>query len=285
MADYLAGNTSRTCGVETFEGYGAWNGERGTANPQNTKVGSFTGFGAAGSGALVVGDGTKLQVRGDNAMTWGRYNTDARAARRQVARQQRQHRHEAGRSAGVGKFNALAFFVIDAADVGGTFSIKVGDTALLRPRRRRRQARERQHHFVRILLSEAVDDLTVELMHDRTNDGFGIDGAMVGRRAGPAAPGGGLLLGLALLGASAAPPLGPRPAAPPRRPAWPDPAGPPWAPVAPAIPAPERREDPRLPTTSSPTSRRTLTGSSTSTRHFEARGLPALSEEGSPEPS
>ena len=33
--------------------------------------------------------------------------------------------------------------------------------------------------FVRILLSEAVETLTVELMHNRTNDGFGIDGVAV----------------------------------------------------------------------------------------------------------
>ena len=95
---------------------------------------------------------------------------------------------------GVGKFDAVAFFVTDAADVGGKFSIKVGgklhdiagNGGLLA---------NGNIHFVKILLDEAVDSLTVELMHDRANDGFGIDGAAVGRIAPVPLPPAVLLLG------------------------------------------------------------------------------------------
>ena len=65
-----------------------------------------------------------------------------------------------GRSAGVGKFNALAFFVLDAADVGGKFSIKVGDTLYSDLAGAGGKLANGNIHFVRILLSEAVDSLT-----------------------------------------------------------------------------------------------------------------------------
>jgi hypothetical protein len=44
------------------------------------------------------------------------------------------------------------------------------------------------------MLSEAVSRLTIELMHDRTNDGFGIDGAAVGVAPVPLPPAALLLL-------------------------------------------------------------------------------------------
>ena len=52
---------------------------------------------------------------------------------------------------------------------------------------------------MKIVLSEAVTNLTVELMHDMTNDGFGIDGATVGLAPVPLPPAA-LLLGSGLLG-------------------------------------------------------------------------------------
>ena len=39
---------------------------------------------------------------------------------------------------------------------------------------------------MRILLDGLVDHLSVQMMHDRTNDGFGIDGATVARVPPPA---------------------------------------------------------------------------------------------------
>ena len=63
------------------------------------------------------------------------------------------------RISGLGAFNALGFFVVDAADVGGRFSIKVGDT-LYRDIADGARLRNGNIHFVRILLDEAVDKLT-----------------------------------------------------------------------------------------------------------------------------
>ena len=57
---------------------------------------------------------------------------------------------------GLGKFNALAFFLIDAADVGAKFSIKVGDTLYAQRARRRRPDPNGNIQLVTILLDEAV---------------------------------------------------------------------------------------------------------------------------------
>ena len=56
--------------------------------------------------------------------------------------------------------------------------------------------------LVTILLDKAVSNLTVEMFHDRTNDGFGIDGATAMRIAPvPVPPAAALILsGLAALG-------------------------------------------------------------------------------------
>ena len=95
---------------------------------------------------------------------------------------------------GIGKFDSLAFFVLDAADVGGKFSIKVGDTLFSNLAGAGGKLQNGNIQFVRIMLSEAVNHLTVELMHDRTNDGFGIDGAAVALAPIPLPPAAFLLL-------------------------------------------------------------------------------------------
>lgn len=194
-ASYEAGFKLKA--VETFNDYKAWDGSSGTANPQNTKVGSFTSFGAAGSGGSVVGDPSKLQVRGDD-MPWGRYGTDASLPLGGNWLDSNDNLGMRWEISGLGKFDTLAFFVLDAADVGGQFSIKVGDTLHSIAGTAGRLANG-NIHLVKILLSEAVTSLTVELMHDRTNDGFGIDGAAVGLAPVPLPPAA-LLLGTALLG-------------------------------------------------------------------------------------
>ena len=68
-------------------------------------------------------------------MPWGRYNTDAGSGGRKWL-DSNDNTGIKWKIGGIGKFNAVTFFVIDAADVGGKFSIKVGDTAVLQPRRR-----------------------------------------------------------------------------------------------------------------------------------------------------
>jgi hypothetical protein len=179
MSDFLATRTVRNLRLETFDGYSAWDGHAGSVNPQHTRVGSFDAFGAAGSGHSVVGDPARLQVRSDT-MRWGRYDTDALGGKWLDSNDNLGMKWEVS---GAGKFNALAFFVLDAADVGGRFSIKVGDTLYSDLAGAGGKLANGNIHFVRILLSEAVESLTVELMHNRTNDGFGIDGAMVARVA------------------------------------------------------------------------------------------------------
>ena len=201
MSGFLSEHTVTNLHVETFEEYKAWDGSSGTTNPQNTKVGSFSSFGPAGNGLSKIGDGSKLQVRGDNAMPWGRYNTDEMAP--QLGGQWLDSNDNLGMQwqiSGLGAFNAIAFFVSDIADVGGIFSIKVGDT-LFSDLAMGKKLANGNIHLVKILLSEAVSSLTVELMHDRTNDGFGIDGAAIARIApAPLPPAAALLFsGLAAL--------------------------------------------------------------------------------------
>ena len=196
MSSFLSGVSLK--GQETFEGYKAWDGKSGTTNPSNTKVGSFTAFGTKGSGQSVVGDPTKLQVRSDDTMPWGRYSTSGST----VGGQWLDSNDNLGTKweiGGLGKFDTLAFYVLDAADVGGKFSIKVGDTVFSNLAGARGRLKNGNIQLVKIMLSEAVSKLTIELMHDRANDGFGIDGASVGLSPVPLPPAM-LLLGSGLAG-------------------------------------------------------------------------------------
>ena len=198
---------------ETFEGFQPWGVGKGTQNLTRTAVGSFKSFGARGRGNSVVGKGTKLQVRDDNHMKWGRYNTRRR-----------------GRASADGHW-------LDSNDNRGMKwryqgRRQVQRHRLLRDRRRRRrrqvldqgrrhallatsptarQLRNGNIHFVRILLPEAVNRLTVQLLHNIANDGFGVDGVVVGKAAPvPLPPAAALLV----------------PACSARRPAPPGPLGP-----------------------------------------------------------
>jgi hypothetical protein len=195
-SDFLGSGTVK--GTETFNDYKAWDGKSGSTNPQSTKVGSFTAFGAAGSGRSVIGDTSKLQVRADNSMPWGRYSTSGAS----LGNHWLDSNDNLGMKwevSGLGKFNTLAFFVLDAADVGGKFSIKVGDTLYSNLAGADGKLRNGNIQLVRIMLSEAVSKLTVELMHDMTNDGFGVDGATVALAPVPLPPAA-LLLGTGLVG-------------------------------------------------------------------------------------
>lgn len=201
--DFLAAHIVNTMHVETFEDHKAWNGRSGTSDPQNTKAGSFSAVGPAGTGKAVVNDGRSTEVRKDNDMHWGRFDTDKHAPG-VLGGQWLDSNDNKGMKweiSGLGNFNTLAFFLTDAADVGGKFSIKIGNTRFTDIASGKKLANG-NIHFVRIALEEAVDSLTVFLRHDRTNDGFGIDGAMVADLKPVPLPPAALLLvgGLAALG-------------------------------------------------------------------------------------
>ena len=132
----LSGAAS-TLNVETFRGIqGLGTRSNGTANPKHTKVGSFTAFGECRQRPGEVGDGGKLQVRADTACPGA---ATAPIANVPLGGNWLDSNDNLGMQAGIsgasGKFNAVAFFVTDAADVGGKFSVKVGGT-LSRHRRR-----------------------------------------------------------------------------------------------------------------------------------------------------
>ena len=181
MAGYMAGVQNRH--VETFEGYNAFPHGGGTQNLRHTAVGSFTPTGRTGSGNSVVGNGSQLQVRNDR-MPWGRYNTaNTPALPPGVADgnwlDSNDNKGVKWTIKGVGSFDTLAFYVIDAADVGGKFSIKVGNTLYKYVAGADGRLSNGNIQLVQINLSEAVNKLTIRLRHNIINDGFGIDGATV----------------------------------------------------------------------------------------------------------
>ena len=188
MAAFRAGHTISNLHVETFEGFRPWSSGTGTQDLSRTRVGSFTPFGTKGAGRAVVGDGARLQVRNDNAMHWGRYDTDKPALSPGLADGNWLDSNDnlgiRWRIEDLGGFNTLAFFVIDAADVGGSFSLKIGNR-LYSDLNAGKRLRNGNIHLVHILLPRTRHSLTVRLMHDRSDDGFGIDGALVAQVVPP----------------------------------------------------------------------------------------------------
>lgn len=176
--------------TETFEGFQAWNGATGAADPM-TGVGRFTSLGGHGTGGSAVNGGTLLQVRDDNPWVWGRYNTSGVDGNWLDSNDTRGMRWDA---TGPAKFNAVAFLLTDVADVGAIFSIKAGDTLFSQVIGAAGRMANGSIQLVRILLPEAVAGLAIELRNDRLNDGFGIDGATVARIAPVPVPPAALLL-------------------------------------------------------------------------------------------
>lgn len=180
VTDFSSNSALRDLRSEAFEGQRAWDGRKGTSNPAATGVGSFSAIGTAGSGSSVINGGQAAEVRSDNSMRWGRYNTNGVASG--VGGNWLDSNDNQGlewKIQGVGMFDSLAFVLSDVADVGAKFSIQVGDTLYSDLAGGARLANGNLH-FVRIALSEVVESLTVRLMNDRSNDGFGIDAAMIG---------------------------------------------------------------------------------------------------------
>lgn len=191
VTDFQGGASLRNLRTETFEGHRAWDGRRGSSNPAATRVGGFRAIGKTGSGRSMVNKGRAAEVRGDSSMRWGRYNTSNAAAG--LGGHWLDSNDNQGlewRIRDVGRFNTVAFVLSDVADVGARFSIKVGGT-LYSDLAASQRLTNGNLHFVQIALSQAVDTLTVRLMNDRSNDGFGIDAAMTGfdtARGGTVAP-------------------------------------------------------------------------------------------------
>ena len=176
------------------------------SNPQNTNVGSFTSIDTLGHGAglSAINGGKGLEVRSDNSMPWGRYNADDLPGG--LGGQWLDSNDTQGMNwqvSGLGSFNALSFFLIDAADVGAKFSIMVGDTLYAQVLGANGRTPNGNIQLVTILLDAAVDTLNVRLFNDRLNDGFGVDGAMVAHVAPVPVPPAALLLATGLLGLGA----------------------------------------------------------------------------------
>ena len=204
-SDALTGYKLKNVTAETFETEKAWDGRSGSSNPQNTRVGSFSALTdmGPGTGQSAINGGTGLEVRSDNGMAWGRYNADGSAGLISGNWIDSNDNHGMRWDVDTGsKFNALSFFLIDAADVGGKFSMKVGDTLYSAILGGDGRLANGNIQLVTILLDKAVSSLTVEMFHDRTNDAFGIDGAAAMRIAPvPVPPAAALLVsGLAAFG-------------------------------------------------------------------------------------
>lgn len=187
--DFLDTHTISNLRTETFEDYEAYDAGTpgsGTSNPANTRVGSFTGIGDTGTGHAAIKGGTAAEVRNDNTMPWGRYNAaDVNLpVTGLVGGNWADSNDMTGlewKISGVGSFNTIMFFLLDAADVGRVMSLQIGDSSfddLLGATGRLANGNIR---LVTARLSETVQDLTVRFLNDGTNDGFGIDGASIAK--------------------------------------------------------------------------------------------------------
>lgn len=183
--------------IETFDGYAAWDGSSGTSDPSNTNVGHFSSLGGHGTGHSAINGGRTTEVRGDNDMRWGRYHADSQGTPL-VAGNWLDSNDTFGIRWDIedlGHFNLVAFFLTDAADVGATFSLMIGDTSFADVAGGVGRLANGNVHFVWALLPGLVDSLTVQMMHDELNDGFGIDGVTIAHVAPiPAPPAAALLL-------------------------------------------------------------------------------------------
>ena len=186
-------------GVETFNGYKAWDGTSGTSQPAEHQGRQLHLLRRGGQ--RPVGGRRRLEAAGarDDDMPWGRYGTapdlplggnwldsnDNLGMRWEIA----------GSASSTPSPSSCSTPPTSAASSRSRSGTRSTRTSPAPPA----SSRTATSSFVKIMLSEAVTNLTVELMHDRTNDGFGIDGAAVGLAPVPLPPAA-LLLGTASLG-------------------------------------------------------------------------------------
>ena len=189
-AAYAAATTAALVHVtEDFEGFAAWNGTTGTANPVATRVGSVRGESPLpGSGGSAVNGGAGLEVRADLApgvpgsytALSGRSNTSPGGRNWLDSNDLKRMIWDADGGPGTRTFDSLIFLLTDVGDIRGTdFAIAVeggGETASLHVAPQANGT----INLVRILFDRAVGAATVTLTSAR-NDGFGIDDLTVAR--------------------------------------------------------------------------------------------------------
>lgn len=184
VADFSAGAYNAIVGgfgnavVEDFETYSEGN----VANGFSTSVGTFSTLGGTGSGATVTGadfanDGSLLAIRDGNV--YGRSSTTSALSGNSADNKFLDSNDTYGIrwdvSLGGSMFNRLALTLSDAADVGATLRVMVGDVfydlSLLSNGSRQ---------IVDIGLGDAVSSATIFFGNYRNgqyklNDGFSID--------------------------------------------------------------------------------------------------------------
>ncbi len=183
-----AGKVIKSSRTEDFESFSAWNGATGATDPV-TSVGRFVAAGGTGHAGDTINGGKSLQVRNDNPLRSTRYDTGG-GSNWLDTNDTLGMTWEVG---GLPKFNALAFLLTDVGDQGARFSINVGGSLLGGIGDGTRLA-DGGIHLVRILLPEAVSSLSIALLNDKLNDGFGIDQVMVAQVAPVPVPPAALLL-------------------------------------------------------------------------------------------
>lgn len=173
-----AGKLIKSSRTEDFESFGAWNGTTGTRDPVTT-VGRFVAAGGTGHAGDTIDGGTALEVRNDNPLRSTRFDTGG-GSNWLDSNDTLGMSWEVG---GLPKFNALAFLLTDVADQGAKFSINIGGTLFESAIGDGSRLADGGIYLVKILLPETVSALSIAMLNDKLNDGFGIDRAMVARIA------------------------------------------------------------------------------------------------------
>ena len=184
-----AGKLVKSFRTENFESSSAWNGSSGTRDPVTT-VGSFVSAGGIGHAGDTIDGGTALEVRNDNPLRSTRFDTEG-GSNWLDSNDTYGMNWEVG---GLPKFNALAFLLTDVADQGARFSMTIGGTLFDSVIGDGTRFADGGIYLVKILLPEAVSSLSIAMLNDKLNDGFGIDNIMVARVAPIPVPPAALLL-------------------------------------------------------------------------------------------